>query len=210
MILQIITLFAAGLVAITSGLLTLTVEWRRSIVGLAAQYVGVFILVAGGWPISIALVKLVAGWMACAIIGMAISGLPSDNAKDLLDEGNRVIERKSLRNRSATMFRLFAICMTSLLILGVSPAINLFIPSLSLGQIIGALFLIGFGLLQLSTSTKPLRVIMGLLTVLSGFEVVYSGIETATLITALLAGVNLGIAMVGAYLLVNQVNEVIP
>jgi hypothetical protein len=42
---------------------------------------------------------------------------------------------------------------------------------------------------------------LGLLTVLSGFEILYSAVEVSALVTGLLAGVNLGLALVGAYLL---------
>jgi hypothetical protein len=207
MISQLVAVLCAVLVAITSIALIISVDWRLSVVGLAVQYVGVFALVAMGWPISLALVKLVAGWMAGAVLGMAVSGMPPNLAMNLLGEGIQQDLSKPLRNRSGRLFRLFAIGMIGLLIFGVSPAIIKFIPTLKLEQAIGALFLFGMGMLQLSTTAQPLRVILGLLTVLSGFEVVYSGVEASTLVTGLLAGVNLGVALVGAYLLVNQLGE---
>jgi hypothetical protein len=43
--------------------------------------------------------------------------------------------------------------------------------------------------------------VLGLLTVLSGFEILYAAVETATLVAGLLAAINLGLALVGAYLL---------
>jgi len=46
-----------------------------------------------------------------------------------------------------------------------------------------------------------LRGSLGLLTVLGGFEVLYAVVETSILVTGLLAMANLGIALVGAYLL---------
>jgi hypothetical protein len=63
------------------------------------------------------------------------------------------------------------------------------------------LILIGIGLLHLGLTAQPLRVVLGLLTVLSGFEILYAAVETATLVAGLLAGVNLGLALVGSYLL---------
>jgi len=63
------------------------------------------------------------------------------------------------------------------------------------------------GLLQLSLTTNPFRIIIGLLTSLSGFELIYAAIETSTLVTGLLAGVNLGLALVGAYLLIAPTME---
>jgi hypothetical protein len=52
-----------------------------------------------------------------------------------------------------------------------------------------------------------MRVIVGLLTVLSGFEIIYAAIESSVLVTGLLAGVNLGLALVGAYLLISPKME---
>jgi hypothetical protein len=43
---------------------------------------------------------------------------------------------------------------------------------------------------------------MGLMTVLSGFEILYSTVESSVLVAALLAVINLGLALVGAYLLI--------
>jgi len=48
-------------------------------------------------------------------------------------------------------------------------------------------------------------VIVGLLTVLAGFEIMYAAVESSALVTALLAVVNLGLALAGAYFMnVNQ------
>src|SRR4030042_79605 len=66
----------------------------------------------------------------------------------------------------------------------------------------GSFVMMGFGLLQISLTNHPLRVIIGLLTFLSGFEIIYAAIEKSTLVTGLLAGVNLGLALVGAYILI--------
>jgi hypothetical protein len=57
------------------------------------------------------------------------------------------------------------------------------------------------GLLQLGTSAQPFRVVLGLLTVLAGFEIIYAAVESSTLVAALLAAINLSLALTGAYLL---------
>jgi hypothetical protein len=44
-------------------------------------------------------------------------------------------------------------------------------------------------------------VIYGLLTVLAGFEILYAAVEGSILVAALLCVVNLGVGLVGAYLL---------
>ena len=44
------------------------------------------------------------------------------------------------------------------------------------------------------------------MTVLSGFEILYSAVEGSILVAALLATINLGLALVGAYLMIAQYN----
>jgi uncharacterized membrane protein len=76
----------------------------------------------------------------------------------------------------------------------------------------GSLLLIGMGLLHLGITSYVLRVVIGLMTVLSGFEILYSAVEGSILVAALLAVINLGLALVGAYLLIaeNAPGEVEP
>jgi hypothetical protein len=66
---------------------------------------------------------------------------------------------------------------------------------------LGGLLLIGLGLLQLGITSDSFQVILGLLTVMGGFEVLYAAVESSVLVTALLVVVNLGLAMAGAYFL---------
>jgi hypothetical protein len=66
---------------------------------------------------------------------------------------------------------------------------------------IGGILLTTMGLLQLGMTTQILRVILGLLTTLSGFEILYAAMEGSSLVAALLVVVNLGLGLVGAYLL---------
>jgi len=70
--------------------------------------------------------------------------------------------------------------------------------------ITGSFALIGLGMLHLGMTVQPFRVILGLLTVLSGFEVLYAALESSILVAAWLSVVNLGLALVGAYLLTAQ------
>ena len=70
----------------------------------------------------------------------------------------------------------------------------------------GSLILIGMGLLHLGITSYILRVVIGLMTVLSGFEILYSAVEGSILVAALLATINLGLALVGAYLMIAQYN----
>ena len=92
-----------------------------------------------------------------------------------------------------------------MLLLAVSAAAgNLanWLPGSSTALAWGALALIGLGFLHLGMTLQPLRVILGLLTTLLGFEVLYSVVENSILVAGLLVVVTLGLALTGCYLLI--------
>jgi hypothetical protein len=60
------------------------------------------------------------------------------------------------------------------------------------------------GLLHLGVTDRILQVTIGLMTVLAGFEVLYTAVESSTLVAALLAVINLGLALTGSYLMVAE------
>ena len=180
---------AVILVSITGLVLLISQDWRVSIAALALQYAGIFILVALSWPPEMAAVKLVTGWMSGAILGMAFTSAPEKGWK----EGEFPL--------AYLVFRLILGGLLILVVISASPQVAIWLPSAASLQIVGGAMLFGAGLLQLGLSNQPLRVVVGLLTVMGGFEVFYAIVERSTLVAGLLAGVNLGLALVGAYLL---------
>ena len=181
---------AVVLMVITSAGLLLVRDWRWSIILLAAQYMGMFILTLQHWPIGMASVKLVAGWMSAAILGMTRSGLPGE---DLAEEN---IWPRGL------LFRLFAAATVVLIVAVVTPGVDTIMADAGFPVTNGGLLLIGMGLLHLGITARIMHVAIGLMTVLSGFEILYSTVEGSVLVAALLAVINLGLALVGAYLLI--------
>jgi hypothetical protein len=182
-------------VCLTSTFILVTRDWRYSIGVLAIQYIGVFILVNASWLIEMAVVKMVAGWMAGAILGIAMSSIP-----DVLREyETRVALGPGFRIISAIIL---ALTITSLVLHSGS-----WFSMISTPILWGSFILIGFGILQLSLTSHPFTVIIGLLTSLSGFEIIYAAIETSSLVTGLLAGVTLGIALVGSYMIIAPTME---
>jgi hypothetical protein len=180
---------AVILASITAVLLVVSEDWRLSIGLLAIMYICVFTLVALSWPVELAVVKLVAGWMSGTVLAMALIGLPIEG-------------RQSARLSKATsMFRLMVAGLVILVASSLSPGIVTWIEEISPPQAYGAAILIGLGLLHLGLTARPLRVILGLLTVLGGFEILYAAVEDSTLVAGLLAGVDLGLALLGAYLI---------
>lgn len=177
---------------ITSAGLLIVRDWRWSIILLAVQYFGMFILIRQYWPLGMASVKVVAGWMSAAILGMTRSGLPQD---DLDDEG--VWPRGRL-------FRLFMAGMVVMIVAAVTPGVDTIMADAGFPITAASLLLIGMGLLHLGVTSHMMRVVIGLMTVISGFEIIYSAVEGSVLVAGLLAVINLGLALVGAYLLMAE------
>jgi len=172
---------------VTSVSLLLQRNWRWGIGLLAAQYLSIFWLVQIHWPVSMAAGKLVTGWMACVVL--SIAQLNQNTAQET--------EASWPQGR---LFRIF----TAGIILTTTFALSLRASDwlgLSLPIAWGSLLLVGMGLLQLGISIQPFRVILGLLTVLAGFEILYAAVESSILVAALLSAVNLGVALSGAYFL---------
>ena len=179
-----IALLIAGVTSI--GLL-LQRDWRWGIGLLAIQYLSIFWLIQTHWPVSMAAVKLVTGWMVCAVLGIA--QLNKDHAQET-----------EVSWPQGRLFRLFTagIIMATTFTLSLTASGWL---GLSLPIAWSCLLLIGMGLLQLGISAQPFRVILGLLTTMAGFEIIYAAVETSTLVAALLSTVNLGLGLTGAFFL---------
>jgi len=171
-------------------MLLLTSNWRHTLAYLSILYLGVFGLTLAHWTLSMAAVKLVTGWMAITILGITGSALDPQLAtaqQKTLPEGN--------------LFRIFATAVLALVVISATPTVMQLLPGIGGAEVSGSLLLMMMGLLHLGLTTEPQRVVIGLLTILAGFEILYASVETSTLVAALLSLINLGMALVGAYLM---------
>jgi hypothetical protein len=180
---------AVVILLITSAGLLIVRDWRWSMVLLAIQYLAMFVLTLQHWPLGMSSVKLVAGWMSAAILGMTRSGFSSES-----------LEKQDIWPRGR-LFRLFAAAIVLLIVAATAPAVDTIMADAGYAVTSGSLLLIGMGLLHLGITSHILRVVIGLMTVLAGFEILYSAVEGSILVAALLAAINLGLALVGAFLL---------
>jgi hypothetical protein len=187
---------AVILVSLTSAYILISRDWRYCIAALTVQYIGVFLLVDAFWPIELAVVKMVTGWMVGAILVVAMVSIPE------------YWSEFSQSQKYGSVFRILAASIFILTITSLVLNSEIWLSMLNLPIRWGSFFLIGIGLLQLSLTSHPMRVVIGLLTALSGFEIIYAAVETSTLVSGLLAGVNLGLALVCAYLLIAPAMEV--
>jgi hypothetical protein len=183
---------AVGVIIFGAAALMVLRDWRWMLGILATLYLAAFILVFQHWPLGMSVVKLVTGWMATTALGMTRLGLsaPDEERGPLLLEGSA--------------FRLFGAAIAALIAVSAANRVNDLIPGIGLPVIIGGLALVGTGLFQLGMTFDVLRVAIGLLTILSGFEILYAAVESSILVAALLTGANLGLALAGSYLLLNS------
>jgi hypothetical protein len=186
MIFERFSFLAVIILGVASAFVLLSPNWRWRVGGLALQYLGVFWLVAISWPSNLSAVKLVTGWMAGAILGIS-----------------RIGQRAEDRRRWPTewLFLGLVVLLVLVSVSVVAPSVAGWLPGVKPDQAWGGMLLIGMGMVHLGIASRGIRVILSLLTLLSGFEILYSVVESSTLVAGLLAVVNLGVSLVGAYLL---------
>jgi len=189
---------AVLLVAVTATGLLIARDWRWSLGLLSAQYLGAAALAAQHWPLGMAAAKLVAGWMATAALGMTLTAT-TENAE--------TTERSWPQGGT---FRILMAGMIFVLAGVLTPRVENVIAGVGAPVIAGTLILVGLGWLQLGSSDEVRRIIIGLLTVLAGFETFYAAVESSILVAGLLAVVTLGLGLVGAFLLISPAAEQTP
>src|SRR5688572_8636937 len=189
MVIEITSWVAVVLILVTATAMLINQDWRISLGALALQYLAMLWLITRHLPFVMGSAKLIVGWMVVAILGMTRLGLSN------VDEEDSFFPR-------GQAFRIALMGIIALVTAGAAPRIEAVIPGLGLPVISGGLLLIGGGIVHLGVTTNILRVILGLLTLLAGFEIIYAAVESAILVTGLLAIINLGLGMLGSYLLV--------
>jgi len=191
---QIPSIIAFIVIAITSMVNLILREWRINAIALALQYLSAFILINLSWPIGLSVIKLIVGWMATAAI--ALTGLRQKKNVPASEPSASLI------------FRGLAGIAIVLIIFVLAPGLGESIFSeLDLVIIQGGLMLMGMSLMQLGTSADPYLNIISLLSLLAGFDVIHAALERSTLLTGLLVILNLGLALVGVYFISQSSTE---
>jgi hypothetical protein len=142
-----------------------------------------------------AVVKLVAGWISASVLGMGLV-----NAPDSWHSPGRYWP-------SEIVFRLSSAGLVGLAALSLTPVVQAWLITALYYQVLGGLVLLSLGVLGLGLTAQPLRSVAGLLAVLAGFEILYATVESSVLVAGFLAVINMGIALVGTYLLVSPSME---
>jgi hypothetical protein len=169
---------------ITAGVIIVSDDHRLRLGMLALQYVCVTNLIALILPLKIVIIKLVAGWLACIVLGITM------NQKGWYKE-------KSGTGALPTgwVFRMIAVLLVSTSAIGVGQFPLLGMLGIERISIASTVLLIGLGLLLIGLTEEPISVGIGLLTIISGFEILYSSLEPSLAVMALLASIHIGIAV---------------
>lgn len=180
------------LLLIVSGfLLLLFLGWRYTLLGLALQYIGVFWLLVQILPVGLAAVKLIVGWMAGAILASSQVSLG---------------EELPVTDLSGRIFRGLVLIFGVIVAFSILPAAEGWIP-VEGSVLVGGLILLISGLLQLGLTGNPFRLSAGLLTFLTGFEMIYAGLVSSVLVVGLLGLINLGVGLAGSYFILSSTLE---
>lgn len=181
----VLEVMAVGAMVAAAWSSLLAAQWRVLVAWLAVAQLGVFGLLWGPWPPAQAVAWLVAGWLTAAMLGLSQRTTPASPQAFALGD---------------TVLR-FAVGVLGLLVaLSLAPQALTWFPGSSLPRAFGGLSMLLLGLMQVGLSQHPLRVTEGLLLVLGGFGVFYALVETSLLLTALLAILEVGVALGYGYI----------
>lgn len=169
-------------------------QWVVNLAAMVLQYLAAFFLLTLVRPPNLAVVKLLVGWMVTLVLYVT-----------LLSIGRFHKPQGLFSFSSGELFRLASgLLLIALVMVFSSPLQAAVFPQAPVEILVGSLGLITLGLLQLGTKDEPLYVILGFFTFFSGFELLYASLEYSTLIEALFALMNLGLGLMGAYILVKD------
>ena len=178
------------LLFLTGSALAILRPGPRSILILAAQYISVSWLSFTSLPAAGVYAKLITGFLVCVILYLGVRRIDDD---PLPGDDQRLSANLS--------FRVIALLLVMVASVSVASS-NLFAQfEISIEANVGASFLIASSLLNLGLGTEQLRSGIGLLTLISGGELIYSFIEPSLALIALLAMVHLGIVLVISYII---------
>lgn len=179
------------LLVITSFGILVDLEWKNNSALMALQYFATFFLLMVFWPVNMSGSFLIAGWVSVLIIVMTNQNIKRTDGAN--------INTFSLEK----LFRLFTGGLVLLIIITSYSNISNWFPSATPPLLISSLNLIFIGFLMIGMSQKIDRVIFGLLTIMTGFEIAFTQVDNSVLMLALLCLILMSISLVGSFLMNN-------
>ncbi len=195
---------------LSASLLAITNSWRLRLTSLAVQYFCVALLLAQIVIWQVVLVRLIVG---AGVVGILI--LTSRELTGAYPWAQPVLPQASAAQPalwpalrgfwkaefSADFpFRVAAVALATVAAGSLAGRPVALLAGLPVGLKMAGFLLCGLSLFGLGLSEEPLRAGLSLLTLLSGFELLYVVVEPSLAIVALLAVVDFGVALVVSYL----------
>jgi hypothetical protein len=185
------------ILSITSLVLLLIQDWRVVLAALGIQYSGVFILIGVSWPIELAAIILLSGGISVVLIGIELARLTTVKSLSYGYFCDHI-------HLSIRILRFFLAILIGLSIYTMSTGVTKWLLGATYYQVFGGLLLAGMGIVIMGITNRPLRIIVGLLTFLSGFEILFATFDSAILITGFISTLTLLVALFGVYFFTNQ------
>jgi hypothetical protein len=186
--------------AITAGFLIALTDWRVSVLALAVQYVLAGLLLTRVIRPEIAAIKTLIGAMICLVLYITARRVGWGRLP--LEEGEQPPSRFVLALMLGVPFRSLAALMA--LALAYTAALRMPLSDVPLEVTLGVFTLGMMGVFGIALAGEPLKGGMGLLTVMTGFEMFYSSVEQSLAVVGFLGVVNFMIALAIAYLTTSQ------
>ena len=192
------TTLALVALVVAGSLLVILSDWRAGILALLVEFAATALLLTQLVIGEVALVKLIGGVLVAAILAITAWQL---NFGRSATPGVPAWQMR-LVTPTALPFRLMAVIMVVVSALYVSGQPNLVLPGLDSGSAANSAsyLLMALGLLNLGLTEEPMSAGFGLLTLLLGFEIFYAAVEPSLAVVAMMAGVELSVALAVSYL----------
>ena len=172
-------------------------HWVLNVAVLALQYVCVFLIILEVRTPLLAGIKLIVGLMVSLMIYQI---LRSSGLIDSLFSRQRLTSGEVFRGTIALLLVLISHLAAPKVKLSIFPQSSELLLTASMGLML-------FGLFQMGTITEPLYLVIGMLTFLSGFELLYASLEFSRVLEALFTAINLLLALVGSFFIVKDVES---
>ncbi len=207
---------------VAAALLVMLVNWRLLILALGVQYLLVGLMLTRVVPLELAAVKALVGVMICPVLFITARRVrwgqidqhhdeaEADQQPDEPSTPDRPTAKPAVRRSiigwlisPGFPLRLMAALLTAVLAVSLALRNPLSVTNdviLSRDITIGTFGLLLLGLLNILLNENPLKVGVGLLSLLAGFEMFYTSVEPTLTIVGLLGLTNLIIGLAIAYL----------
>ena len=182
---MIINTLIIAISILSTGAIILMEDWRYRLALVAIIELIGFILIVQIWPIALASVKLISGWMGIALLATTFTFSSPESAPS--------------SPVSSRIFRLMLITFGWLLVLVSAERFNEWLPIPYTNLFVGLVFFLS-GMIYLALRMNSIDTVIGLLIFFEGFDVIYSSLEGSALITGIFGIIIISICLTGSYL----------